>query len=314
MFKKTAILAVLALAGSAISVGREKTKNAKRSVRGIMTAQIQSVLPARDRNSTCRVLTCAKKGERCSDHSECQFTTGCLDGICRHSVEGDACDDSDCFGLSLYCSDATDTCTPYQKYGDVCEGKCKTGTHKYYCNATLGGVCKYRPQREGDECDEASAELCPAQTFCTASSSAPVGVCKGLPSKAGEKCAESGACSEEKSLYCSGETLTCAEYPKAGAECYGEGHRCFAGLYCNRSSSAAGVCTPLKKPGEDCEKSYECPAGYKCAENKRCMKDNPGEGEYCDDDVECDDEDYFMCYDSVCTKRGEHCEEPDDCK
>ena len=44
------------------------------------------------------------------------------------------------------------------------------------------------------------------------------------------------------------------------------------------------------------------------------MKDNPGEGEYCDDDVECDDEDYFMCYDNVCTKRGEHCEEPDDCK
>ncbi|TNE49400.1 MAG: hypothetical protein EP343_12035 [Deltaproteobacteria bacterium] len=114
--------------------------------------------------------------------------------------------------------------------------------------------------------------------------------CEGIfqdPAKVGENCN-----SELGGLHCGGNTgvcfpeptgFSCKKWSPAGTAC-AEGP-CEPGLFCDVSSSTAGVCKALSSEGQPCRAPAHCQEGLACL-NEVCSKPLDG-GKACDNVRQC---------------------------
>ena len=300
MYKKVFVLAILALAASANSNEDAMRKKLFAQAK----AQFKGPHAKRD-TDTCNAIKCGKEGEKCDANTICPDNTDCKDGICRYSIAGEECSfDSDCDKDHFYCDE--DKCVAYSKEGDSCSSTCETkdGDPTLVCDSDTN-KCKVVKAKPWESCTY--GVICTDGSACTATRYSS-GVCAIIPSSVGAKCNDSYGCDFSKYLYCDSETSKCVEFPKVNQKCYG---LCNKGLYCDITSET-GVCKALKGKGETCTGGEECKASLSC-ENGKCVSVIPDGGEYCDDDIECDESEY-KCVNSVCTKKTETCTSAEDCK
>jgi cysteine-rich repeat protein len=218
-------------------------------------------------SATCTVepaaQSCASDGNACTD-DECDGA-----GVCVHTANGDACDDS------LFCN-GTDTCasgTCSLHTGDPCPGADGDGNCSESCDETADACSG--PDTNGAACDDG--------LFCNGTDTCGGGTCSvhtGDPCFAGDgdaNCAEScddtlDTCSApdtdgsacDDSLFCNGADTcqggTCSGH--AGDPCPGPD----ADANCAESCDEAGDdCTATDTDGAACDDSLFCNGADTCA-------------------------------------------------
>lgn len=206
-----------------------------------------------------------------------------------------------------------DTCTVITcaKEGEECVSQNSVCQYMTDCN---GGTCS-RPT-VGESCEYGS--FC-ADSHCNATESSP-GICLSIPGTPGAKCDADTGCDKYAAMHCDSETSKCIKLPKQGEDCYlspsGQYHApmCHPEFYCDMDNGIK--CFDRKNTGDECTNSDHCKEGNECflphgASTGKCTKENPEEGEYCNDRLECV-EGYECSEDNKCVKK-ETCYDASDC-
>ena len=197
--------------------------------------------------SWCSAGVCSPRktgGEACGGASQCA-TGSCVDGVCCDTACNGQCEACDVPG-------SAGTCTPVAGAPHGARAAC----------ATDGSVC-------GGACDGTNAASCAypaAETDCRA------GACADGVATQAAACDGAGTCP-------AAQQVGCAPYACGATSCRGDctaDGDCAGGNYC-----AAGVCSPVKGPGEACSAADQCGTGS-CVDGVCCDTACDGQCEACD--------------------------------
>jgi hypothetical protein len=188
--------------------------------------------------------------------------------------DGDVCEfPSQCQALTCVVKDSTcGKCATLVNLGETCDGEAVSCVSGLVCDASqIPAKCVEKPESgplagPGQPCTGA----CVSGYYCDGGNS---GVCVAYQAL-GMSCAGGLPC--VAGSYCEVDGLTCKAMPSDGQACgvdafTGQASACSAGLYCNASSKAVGVCQKAPGVGQPCLillDSNQMPSSYICSDSR----------------------------------------------